>query len=129
MIVKKGQALFTVTQGTRNISFKSPVSGKVKEHNKFINNELDSLNITVYDQNWVCEIDTEELDSELSSLKIGKSAVTLFQDDIERLKEMKRKMKTGKEADFEPDGIIYSGEMEKLDDVSWRRYCEAFFEK
>jgi CheY-like chemotaxis protein len=129
MIVKKGQSLFTVMQGTKNISFKSPLSGKVKTINKFINNEIESLNSTVYDQNWICEIDADELDSELKSLKIGKSAVTLYQDDIERLIQMKKKMKTGKEKDFEPDGVIYSGEMEKLDDISWTRYCESFFEK
>lgn len=129
MTVKKGQSIFTVKQGMRNISFKSPVSGKVKEVNKFINQEIDSLNITTYDQNWICEIDADELDSELPKLKIGKSAVTFYQEDIERLKEMKRKLKTGKETDFGPEGIIYSGEMEKLDDISWKRFSETFFEK
>jgi hypothetical protein len=129
MTVKKGQSLFTIVQGMRNISFKSPVSGKVKELNKFINQEIDSLNITSYDQNWICEIDADELDSELPKLKIGKSAVSFFQEDIERLKEMKRKLKTGKETEYGPDGIIYSGEMEKLDDISWKRFSEAFFEK
>ena len=129
MTVKKGQSLFTIVQGMRNISFKSPVSGKVKEINKFINQEIDSLNITSYDQNWICEIDADELDSELPKLKIGKSAVSFFQEDIQRLKEMKRKLKTGKETEYGPDGIIYSGEMEKLDDISWKRFSEAFFEK
>ena len=129
MTVKKGQSLFTIEQGTRNIAFKSPLSGKVKEINKFINEEIDSLNVTSYDQNWVCEIDSDDLDVELPSLKIGKSAVSFFQEDIERLKDLKRKLKTGKESDFGPDGIIYSGEMEKLDDISWRRFSEAFFEK
>ena len=129
MNVKKDQSLFTIEQGTRNISFNSPVSGKVKEVNKFINDEIDSLNLTVYDQNWICEIDADELDSELPILKIGKSAVLFYQEDIERLKEMKRKLKTGKETDFGPNGIIYSGEMEKLDDISWKRFSEAFFEK
>lgn len=129
MIVKKGQSLFTIEQGTRNISFKSPLSGKVKEINKFINEEIDSLDITSYDQNWICEIDPDDLDVELPNLKIGKSAVSFFQEDIERLKDMKRKLKTGKETDFIPEGIIYSGEMEKLDDISWRRFSETFFEK
>jgi len=129
MIVKKGQSLFTIEQGTRSISFKSPLSGKVKEINKFINEEIDSLDITSYDQNWICEIDPDDLDVELPNLKIGKSAVSFFQEDIERLKEMKRKMRTGKETDFVPDGVIFSGEMEKLDDISWKRFAEEFFEK
>ena len=129
MTVKKGQPLFTIEQETRSITFNSPLSGKVKELNKFINEEIDSLNITSYDQNWICEIDPDDLDIELPNLKIGRSAVLFFQEDIERLKDMKRKLKTGKEPDFESDGIIYSGEMEKLDDISWKRFSEAFFEK
>ena len=129
MTVKKGQSLFTIEQGMKNISFKSPLSGKVKEINKFINQEIDSLNITSYDQNWICEIDADELDSELQKLKIGKSAVAFYEEDIERLKEMKRKLKTGKETDLEINGVIYSGEMEKLDDISWKRFSEAFFDK
>jgi CheY-like chemotaxis protein len=129
MIVKKGQVLFNVNQGQRTISFKSPVSGKVKEINKFINQELDSLNFTPYDMNWVCEIDTDELDSELPGLKIGKSAVSFYQEDIERLQVLKKKTQTSKDAELEPEGVIFSGEMEKLDDISWKRFAEEFFEK
>ncbi len=129
MTVKKGQSLFTIEQGTRNISFKSPVSGKVKEINKFINEEIDSLNVTSYDQNWICEIDADELDSEIPTLKIGKSAVSFYQEDIERLQALKKKTKTGKEAELEPEGLIFAGEMEKLDDISWKRFAEEFFEK
>ena len=129
MVVKKGQSLFTVAQGQRSISFKSPVSGKVKEINKFINDELDSLDFTPYDKNLVCEIDADELDSELPALKIGKSAVSFYQEDIERLQTLKKKTQTSKEAELEPEGVIFIGEMEKLDDISWKRYAEEFFEK
>lgn len=129
MVVKKGQSLFTINQGQKSISFKSPISGKVKEINKFINQELDALNLTPYDINWVCEIDADELDSELPSLKIGKAAVSFYQDDIEHLQELKKKMKTGKEAELEPNGVIFAGEMEKFDDINWRRFAEQFFEK
>lgn len=129
MVVKKGQSLFTVTQGQRTISFKSPVSGKVKEVNKFINEELESLNISPYDVNWICEIEADELDSELSSLKIGKAAVAFYQTDIERLQALKKKTMTSKEAELEPEGAIFAGEMEKLDDINWKRFAEEFFEK
>lgn len=128
MTVKKGQSLFTINQGTRSITFKSPVSGKVKELNKFVNEDTESLDVTTYEQNWICEIDADELDVEIPQLKIGKAAVSFYQDDIDKLKEMKSKLKTGKE-EFEPDGVIYTGEMEKLDNISWKRFAETFFEK
>jgi hypothetical protein len=111
------------------LSFKSPVSGKVKEVNKFINDELDSLNLSPYDINWICTIDADELDSELPTLKIGRSAVLFYQEDIERLQSLKKKIKTGKEAELEPNGAIFAGEMEKLDEISWKRFAEEFFEK
>jgi len=129
MVVKKCQSLFTVTQGQRTISFKSPVSGKVKEVNKFINTEIDSLEFSPYDKNYVCEIDADELDSELQSLKIGKAAVSFYQEDIERLQSLKKKTMTSKEAELEPEGAIFAGEMEKLDDINWKRFAEEFFEK
>ena len=129
MIVKKGQSLFTLTQGQRTVSFKSPVSGKVKEINKFINNELDTLDFSPYDKNYVCEIDADELDSELPNLKIGKAAVSFYQEDIEKLQALKKKTQTSKEAELEPEGVIFAGEMEKLDDISWKRFTEEFFEK
>lgn len=129
MPVKKGQSLFTITQGQRRISFKSPVSGKVKEINKFINNELDSLEFSPYDKNFICEIDADELDSELPAMKIGKAAVSFYQEEIERLQAIKKKTMTSKEAELEPEGAIFVGEMEKLDDINWKRYSEEFFEK
>ena len=77
MIVKKGQTLFTVNQGTRSITFKSPVGGKVKELNKFVNEDTESLDVTTYEQNWICEIDADELDIEIPQQKIGKAAESL----------------------------------------------------
>jgi CheY-like chemotaxis protein/glycine cleavage system H lipoate-binding protein len=127
--VKKGQSLFKIIQGGRSISFKSPLSGKVKEINKFINNELDSLHITSYDRNWICEIDAGELDTELPDLKIGKSAVAFYQNEIEKCKEIKKKTLRGKELGSEFKDLIYCGELEKMDDTEWKRFAEEFFEK
>ncbi|MCK7521505.1 MAG: hypothetical protein MZV64_29400 [Ignavibacteriales bacterium] len=62
-------------------------------------------------------------------LKIGKAAVSFYQEDIERLQALKKKTQTSKEAELEPEGVIFAGEMEKLDDVSWKRFAEEFFEK
>ena len=129
MVVKKGQSLYTVNQGQKSLSFKSPVSGKVKEVNKFINDELDSLNLSPYEINWICTIDADELDIELPALKIGKAAVSFYQEDIDKLQQLKKKIKTGKDSQPEPNGVIFAGEMEKLDEISWKRFSEEFFEK
>ena len=126
--IQKGQPLFCIKQGTRSITFKSPVSGTVKEINEPVNRDLESLEFTSYEGNWICEIDAKELDSEIKQLKIGNAAVNYYQDDIEHLQELKKKIKTGKEED-QTNGHLYIGEMEKLDDVNWKKYSEEFFEK
>jgi len=128
MSVRRGQPLFSIKQGTRIITFKSPVTGTVKVINELVNRDLDSFEFSPYEGNWICEIDAEELDSEIKQLKIGKAAVNFYEDDIEHLQELKMKIKTGKDED-EANGHLYIGEMEKLDDVSWKRYSEEFFEK
>ncbi|MGB5849435.1 MAG: response regulator [Ignavibacteriaceae bacterium] len=128
LIIRKGQRLFAVKQDNRRVTFNSPVSGKVKEINKLLNTDLESIEFSPYENNWVCQIDAEELDSEIPQLKIGKAAVTFYQEDIEHLQALKKKIKTGSEED-KANGHLYIGEMEKLDDVSWKRYCEEFFEK
>jgi CheY-like chemotaxis protein/glycine cleavage system H lipoate-binding protein len=130
MIVKKNQPLFTVKQGTRTITFKSPISGKVKEINKQLSNDLESLDYSPYEKNWVCSIDAEELDTEIRQLKIGKAAVAFYEDDIEKLQELKKKIKTDKvEDEFKTGDSLYIGEMEKTDDATWKRYSDEFFEK
>jgi DNA-binding response OmpR family regulator len=126
MAVKKGQPLFSIKQGTRIITFKSPVTGTVKVINELVNRDLESFEFSPYEGNWICEIDAEELDSEIKQLKIGKAAVNFYEADIEHLQDLKMKIKTGKD---EANGQLYIGEMEKLDDVSWKRYSEEFFEK
>jgi len=126
--VKKGQPLFTVKQENRSATFNSPISGKVEKINKLLNTDIESIGITPYVNNWICQIDAEELDSEIPQLKIGKAAVTFYQEDIEHLQALKKKIKTGKDED-KNNGHLYIGEMEKLDDVSWKRYSEEFFEK
>ncbi|MBT8383399.1 MAG: hypothetical protein KJO59_13765, partial [Ignavibacteria bacterium] len=92
----------------------------------FINDEIESLNNTTYEKNWVCEVEAEELDTELSSLKIGKSAVSFYQDEIEKCKEMKKKFRKGKE--LESGELIYCGEMEEMDDAEWISFVKEFFE-
>jgi len=127
MDVKKGDALFTVKQGNKNVIFKAPISGKVKKINNLLKDDLISLDFSSYGDNWICEIDAEELDNEIPQLKVGKAAVSFFQSEIEKLQEIKNKLRTGKGKDMF-SSHLHIGEMENVDDVTWNRYKENFFE-
>ena len=127
MEVKKGQPLFTVFQGTRSVTFCSPISGKVIEINEELKGNLSKLEFTPYHENWICVLDAENLDEEIRQLKIGKSAVALFEKDLNKLKELKEKLRTGKEEKYHETEFVEIGEMEKLDNNAWQRFIEEFF--
>jgi glycine cleavage system H protein len=129
MNVKAGQPLFTIKQGSRTITFNSPVSGKVSQINTMLTDNIAALDVTSYERNWICTLDTDNIDNEIKGMSIGKSAVTLFQEDIEKFKVlMKTIMKTEKhEGEFAEDDRLYIGHLEKLNDVNWQKVVAEFF--
>ncbi len=128
MKVNKGDLLFTIKLNERTIQFKSPVSGKVVKVNNQLFEDLDVLEYSSYHKNWVCIVDSDELDSELTDLKIGKAAVNFYQEELEKLKSLHNKLRSGNESeDFKPESYIEVGEMSNADDNSWERYLENFF--
>lgn len=128
MNVKAGQPLFTIKQGTRSITFNSPVSGKVSQINTLLKENVDALDITPYERNWVCALDAENIDSEIKEMAIGKSAVSFFQEDIEKFKVvMTEVMKSEKKGDEYLEDGLYIGQLEKLNDVNWNKIIAEFF--
>ncbi|MFA6977960.1 MAG: response regulator [Ignavibacteriaceae bacterium] len=131
MNVKAGQPLFTVKQGTRSVSFLSPVSGKVSKINTLLEQNLSALTITPYERNWVCALDAENLDNEIKELQIGKSAVSFYQEDIDRFNVMMKELvKTEKkEGEYVEESQLYIGQLEKLTDVNWEKIVAEFFRR
>jgi CheY-like chemotaxis protein/glycine cleavage system H lipoate-binding protein len=129
MVVKAGQPLFTIRQGNKSITFNAPVTGKVIKINKPLQHDPELLNTTPYDTNWICVIDGENLDTELKELKIGKTAVSLYQDDIENYLSLRKKtLKPAKEGEFE-NVDIYIGELESLNEPNWNKVSVEFFKR
>ncbi|MGK9477749.1 response regulator [Melioribacter sp. OK-6-Me] len=124
MNIKKGQTLFSLIQKNRVIKFVSPLSGMVKAINNELRENIELLDITPYGKYWICTLDADNLESELAELKIGKSAVAFYQEEIDRyLETFKDKVKSanGKENSF--SGI------ENLEDKDWYLVVGTFFEK
>lgn len=126
MTVRVGQPLFAVRQGGRRIQFHAPVSGRVVRVNEAALEEPGALDETPYHQHWFCTIDGDRLDAELPALKIGRSAVALFQQDIERfvafLKDARADLPEGA-----PEKDLCIGALGQLDDSLWERAARDFF--
>ncbi len=124
MSVKAGNPLFRVNQGSRKAPFNAPLSGKVVMINEALGRNCAKLEDTPYGRNWVCVIEGSDLDAELPLLKIGKSAVTLFQEDIDRFQAFFQKSKGLEESG---SGSLFIGMIEKLDDAGWEKATKEFF--
>jgi CheY-like chemotaxis protein len=131
MTVKRGQSLFTVRKGNRRVTFRTPLSGKIVNVKSTFANSADALEKTPYENNWICIIDTDQLDAELPELKIGNSAVAFYREDLERFRSMARKMtRTTSDADEGRRGDeLYAGELEDFSDRDYQEVVSAFFER
>ena len=128
MNVKAGQPLFTIKQGNRSITFNSPVSGKVSQINTLLKDNVDALDVTPYERNWVCALDAENLDNEIKDMHIGKSAVSFFQEDIEKFKTIfSEVLKSEKKGDEYLEEGLFIGQLENISDVNWNKIIAEFF--
>jgi len=124
MNVKAGQPLLDVNQGPHRVRFNSPLSGKVVKINEHLRRDCSAIEQNPYGQNWICVIEANNLDSELPQLKIGKSAVTFFQEDIDHFQDFVRK-ETGQEISG-PEALSI-GVIGNLDDAGWESAVKEFF--
>jgi len=82
---KTDQPLFIIRQQNRSIPFNSPISGVVTKINIRLKNDLESLVETTYKNNWICIIEPTNLEDELNDLKIGKTAVAYYNEQLEKI--------------------------------------------
>jgi CheY-like chemotaxis protein len=130
MAVKRGQPLFTVRKGNRRVTFRAPLGGKVVNVKSAFANATEALEKTPYENNWICIIDTDQLDAELTGLKIGNSAVGFYREELERFRALTRKMTrtTAPDEEGKPD-TLYTGELADFSDRDYQEIVSAFFER
>jgi CheY-like chemotaxis protein len=92
--VHAGDPLFSLRRGAQELRFRAPVSGKVVEDNPDLKADARPITASPYVAGWVCRIEPADLGAELPSMHIGKSAMTWYDDEIKRL----RQLQDGKEA-------------------------------
>ena len=129
--IKKNQVLFTVKQGKRTIPFKTPVSGKILKINSELAKDIELLKSTSYGKNWICTIDADNLDNDLKDMKIGKGAISFFQEEIQDCKTHIKEIWLQKYSDnklAENNGKII-GAIEKMQDVDIEEVVNKFFNK
>ncbi len=125
--VRAGQPLFVVRQKSRRIQFLAPVSGRVTQVNEALSEMTSKLDETSYHQQWIGEIQGENLDAEIPTLKIGRSAEVLFQEDIGRFIAFMRNLAQLKRSEDTSSNALCVGALEQLNDEQWNQAAREFF--
>lgn len=124
MNVKVDQPLFSLKQGRRHVTFGSPISGNVTSINTDLDEDIETLDISPYEQNWICKIDAENLDTELKDLQIGNAAVSFYQNDIAKYQAEIQKIDSNNK---EVKEHFFQGELAELDDYNFEKLTSEFF--
>jgi glycine cleavage system H lipoate-binding protein len=122
---KKGEPLFSIKQGTRTMTFPSPVSGKIVSVNTDLNDHIEYVNMKPYELGWMCCVEPTNLNEDLQSLKIGSDTVSWYQKEIDKFYEITKKINAEKEESKEKtEGTV----TEKLNEKIWEAYSESFIQ-
>ena len=126
MKVKVRQALFSVKYNNRSITFRAPVSGRVLKFNKNLSLSPENLNITPYKNNWICIIEADDLESDLQDMKIGKSAVAFYYEEIDELHNILKDFQT-LQLKLPSAYKLTSDVLQNLKDRDWQKIVDRFF--
>ncbi|MGO9481397.1 MAG: glycine cleavage system protein H [Candidatus Kryptoniota bacterium] len=83
--IAKGDKLFTIQQGAKNLSFQTPISGKIVSFNDELTHSPDVLRKKPYADGWVAIIEPSNLD-EIKSLSKGTDAAQWLKEEIKRFR-------------------------------------------
>ena len=82
----RGEKLFTVRQGTKTLSFRAPISGKVVAVNDELIHFPDMLRKEPYKAGWIAVMEPSDLADEIKQLSIGSEAAKWLKDEIKRFR-------------------------------------------
>ncbi|MDW8239038.1 MAG: hypothetical protein RMM98_05435 [Acidobacteriota bacterium] len=130
--VHRGDPLFTIRQGARAATFRSPIDGVVHAVNHDLNRSPQVIREDPYRAGWVCHIRPHHLARDLKQLRIAEEAWTWLEGEWRRIQEFfaARPMATAALGHVLQDGgQLADGVLELMDDETWNQFTREFLEQ
>jgi len=124
--VKKGEPLFSFKQGTRSVTIPSPISGKIASINFELIDHPELIKMRTYKSGWICCVEPANISADLQALKIGADAVFWYQEEIDKLMEMRKRINREKQKSEAPAEGTAELEEERMDDETWQAFSKEF---
>jgi CheY-like chemotaxis protein len=121
-VVKRGDVLFAVKQGSRTMDFHAPVGGRVTATNDELETHPEHVEINPYDLGWICRLEADGLSADLQSMRIGADAVDWYRQEIDRLSHLASDIED--KDTTRPDATPPSATT--LSDSEWNAFSSSF---
>ncbi len=130
--VKNGEALFKVKQDRRELTFYSPVSGKIVGVNSELLENPAKILEDPYINGWIIMIEPDDIAVELKSLFVGSEASRWLKSELRRFREFISREAPRFSPTAEPTladgGLVIKGVLKGVDDEVWEKFKKEFVE-
>lgn len=123
--VRQGEVGWTVKSGKREVSMRSPVSGRVIEKNEMVLRNPSLVNTSPYGDGWLFKVRPSRISVQLPNLFTGRVA-SRWQDS-ERA-ELGRFFSGTPALMYQDGGVLMQNLADKCSDEEWRALAERFFQ-
>lgn len=128
--VKKGDPIFKIKQGNRELTFLSPVTGKITAINPSILESPETILKDPYLNGWIVMIEPEDVASEVKNLLIGNEASQWLKNEIKRFREFisreAPKFSPALEPTLADGGLVIKGVLQNVDKETWEKFEKEF---
>lgn len=127
--MKKGDPLFSIKQNSRILTFPTPISGEISSVNTELIDHVELLKVKPYEVGWICCIAAMNLTRDIQLLKIGADAISWYQEEIDKFRDMVKKVSNKKqkaEAVPEGNGKFEKEELQDMGDEVWEAFSKSF---
>ncbi len=131
--VKKGEPLLRLKQGSRTLTFLSPVNGKIAGVNTTAIESPEVILKDPYLNGWIVMIEPEDLASEVKDMLIGSEASQWLRNEIRRFREFisreAPRLSPAVEPTLADGGLVIKGVLENVDEKIWEKFEKEFIQR
>lgn len=131
--IRKGEPLYSIRIGTRELAIPSPLSGTIIEVNSAISGNPGTLNRDPYVSGWGVVIEPNNLAEELPLFSIAESAAQWLRGEVTRFRNFIKEYAFRMQATPLPAGVTLldggmpvTGVLQMTDDQTWKAFEREF---
>jgi glycine cleavage system H lipoate-binding protein len=128
-IVRRGEKLFSISQGGRTAVLPAPVDGVVESVNRGISRDPALVQVDPYQRGWVCTLKPKNLAASLRQLRVAEEARAWLDNEVDRFQQFfaSRAVPHAVLGEVIQDGgQLTGGALQALDEESWDLFVERF---